>query len=257
MPLRHRQSSVSESGSSRRVCPARQVYCCRFFAYHGDVNILAIDTSTEACSAALLRADGEIFGELEVAPRQHTRLLPAMMERVLEAAAVSRNALTHCAFANGPGAFTGIRIAAAQAQGIGIALDIPLLPVSTLAVLAQTGIDRLGCCKPLTALDARMQEIYWAVYRQDEQGLASLVGSERLSPPERIEFDETVDCGLGHGWVESLSRTADFAIEAEMLPDARSMLKLAAAAARERRGVAASVAGINYLRNRVAEKAAS
>jgi tRNA threonylcarbamoyl adenosine modification protein YeaZ len=84
----------------------------------------------------LLRADGEVFAEFEVAPRQHTRLLPLMMEQVLNASAIPRHSISHCAFANGPGAFTGIRIAAAQAQGIGIALGIPLLPVSTLAVLS-------------------------------------------------------------------------------------------------------------------------
>ena len=221
------------------------------------MNILAIDTSTEACSAALLREDGEAFGEFEVAPRQHTRLLPAMIERVLDAAALSRKRLTHCAFANGPGAFTGIRIAAAQAQGMGIGLGIPLLPVSTLAVLAQTGIDRLGCKHPLVALDARMQEIYWALYRRDESGLASLCGSEKLSTADLVDLRAQVDYGLGHGWVDNLRAQAEVDVDASMLPDARSMLKLAAAAAAAGQGVDAAQAGINYLRNRVAEKAAS
>ena len=76
------------------------------------MNILAIDSATEACSAALLRADGEVFSEFEIAPRQHMRLLPQMMERVLAAGSVAKHSLTHCAFSNGPGAFTGIRIAA-------------------------------------------------------------------------------------------------------------------------------------------------
>jgi tRNA threonylcarbamoyladenosine biosynthesis protein TsaB len=201
------------------------------------VNILAIDTSTEACSAALLREDGEIFSQFEVAPRQHTRLLPRMMDQVLAASGIAKTSITHCAFANGPGAFTGIRIAAAQAQGIGIAL------ISTLALLAQTGIDRFGCSRPLVALDARMQEIYWAIYDQDEQGQARLTGSERLSPAADIDIEAGVDYGLGHGWVDELRAAADFSVEAELLPDARSML-----------GVDASSAGINYLRNRVAEK---
>ncbi len=106
------------------------------------MNILALDSSTEACSAALLREDGEVFARFEIAPRQHTRLLPQMMNQVLGESGVEKSLLTHCAFANGPGAFTGIRIAAAQAQGIGIGLGIPLLPVSTLATLAQVSLDR-------------------------------------------------------------------------------------------------------------------
>ena len=218
------------------------------------MNILAIDTSTEACSAALLREDGEVFSQFEVAPRQHTRLLPRMMDQVLDASGIARTSITHCAFANGPGAFTGIRIAAAQAQGIGIALGIPLLPISTLALLAQTGLDRFDCRRPLVALDARMQEIYWAIYESDEQGHARLSGDERLSAVAQIEIDDGVDIGLGHGWVEELRATADFKVEAELLPDARSMLQLAAAAVVAGREVDASSAGINYLRNRVAEK---
>ena len=219
------------------------------------MNLLAIDTSTEACSAALLRADGQIFSEFDVAPRQHTRLLPLMMDRVLLAAGIPKNSISHCAFANGPGAFTGIRIATAQAQGIGIALGIPLLPVSTLALLAQTGIDRSDCSKPLVALDARMQEIYWALYQRDDAGLARLVGRERLTSVDAVEFDGSVDRGIGHGWLDELRAGASFEVDAELLPDAKSMLKLAQSALRANRGVDATAVGINYLRNRVAEKA--
>lgn len=219
------------------------------------MNILALDTSTEACSAALLRADGQIFSEFEIAPRQHTRLLPRMMDQVLSASGIARNSISHCAFANGPGAFTGIRIAAAQAQGIGIALGIPLLPISTLALLAQTGFDRFDCSRPLVALDARMQEIYWAIYQRDAAGHARLVGKERLSSIGDIKVGAGVDYGFGHGWVDDLRAAVEITVDAELLPDARSLLKLAAAAARARRGVDAGAAGINYLRNRVAEKA--
>ncbi|MDH3387272.1 MAG: tRNA (adenosine(37)-N6)-threonylcarbamoyltransferase complex dimerization subunit type 1 TsaB [Gammaproteobacteria bacterium] len=219
------------------------------------MNILAIDTSTEACSAALLRDDGAVFGEYAVAPRQHTTLLPAMMDNVLQASGLDKRAITHCAFANGPGAFTGIRIAAAQAQGIGIALDIPLLPVSTLAVLAQTGFDRLDCDRILAALDARMGEIYWAIYRRDENGHARLVGAERLSAAAEVEIAAAVECGVGHGWIDELRGAVGFEVDAGLLPDARALLKLAESSARLGLGVDAGAAAINYLRNRVAEKA--
>lgn len=219
------------------------------------VNILAFDTSTEACSVALSRADGQVFGEFDVAPRQHTRLLPIMMDRVLSAAGIAKHSITHCAFGNGPGAFTGIRIAAAQAQGIGIALGIPLLPISTLAILAQTGIERCNCRLPLVALDARMQEIYWAIYQRDDLGLARLLGREQLTSVTGVEFDPAIDRGIGHGWLDELSAGVSFGVDPDMLPDAKYLLKLAQAAVRGNQGVDAAAVGINYLRNRVAEKA--
>ena len=216
--------------------------------------ILALDTSTEACSAALQGRDGEVFAEFELAPRQHHRLLPAMMERLLEAAELKREEITHCAFTNGPGAFTGIRIAAAQAQGIGLALGISLLPISTLATLAQAAIDRYPCERVLAALDARMGEIYWGIYDRDEEGLARLCRQERLDAAGEIEFDAGIELGAGHGWVEALRSRAGFPLHADLFPDARALLRLAQDAARDGGGENAGSVRINYLRNRVAEK---
>ena len=221
------------------------------------MNILAIDTSTEACSAALLREDGAIFSEFEIAPRQHVRLLPVMMDAVLAASEIPRQSISHCAFTNGPGAFTGIRIATAQAQGIGLALDIPLLPVSTLAVLAQTCMDHFECDNALVALDARMQEIYWASYHRDVAGHARLTGSERLSSVNEIEIAANIECGGGHGWFDELRARVSFPIDNSLLPNARALLKLATAAIEQNLGVDASKVSINYLRNQVAEKATS
>jgi tRNA threonylcarbamoyladenosine biosynthesis protein TsaB len=221
------------------------------------VNILAIDSATEACSVALLREDGERFGEFEIAPREHMRLLPAMMRRVLAESAVTKSMLSHCAFSNGPGAFTGIRIGAAQAQGIGVGLDIPLLPISTLAVLAQTCFDHHPYNSALVALDARMQEIYWAIYQRDANGCASLNGSEQLSTAAEMRCDAAVECGVGHGWLAELRSVAAIPIDQTLLPDARSLLSLAKQAVDQQLAVAASDIRINYLRNRVAEKARS
>ena len=220
------------------------------------MNILAIDSATEACSVALLREDGELFGEFEIAPREHTRLLPEMMQRVLAKSAVAKSMLSHCAFSNGPGAFTGIRIGAAQAQGIGVGLDIPLLPISTLAVLAQTCFDRHPYNNALVALDARMQEIYWAIYRRDEHGCASLSGSEQLSTAADMRCDASVECGAGHGWIAELRSAVAIPVDEALLPDARSLLSLARQAVNQQCAVAPSDISINYLRNRVAEKAA-
>ena len=225
--------------------------------YDWPVNLLALDTSTEACSVALMRADGQVFSRFQVAPRKHNELLPQMMDQVIEEAAISRTDLTHCAFANGPGAFTGIRIAAAQAQGVGMGLNIPLVRISTLAVLAQAGLDSMDKDTVLVALDARMNEIYWAVYRRDDKGIARLRGLERLDSIESVGTDDHIDCGVGHGWLESLRQTVDYPVDAELLPSALALLPLAHDAIASGHVVPAEQAEINYLRMQVAEKPAA
>lgn len=225
--------------------------------YHCGVNILALDSSTEACSAALLREDGTTFSCFEIAPRQHNRLLPRMMDQVLSESGLDRAELTYCAYANGPGAFTGIRIATAQAQGVGLALGIPLLPISTLAVMAQASLSKFDCESTLVALDARMGEIYWAVYRRGRNGLAELQDEERLSPVASISLPGSAQCGAGHGWVKVLLQQAGFPVDPELLPDANSMLELAQAMVESDGGVSAEQAGINYLRVNVADRPGS
>ena len=225
------------------------------------MNILAIDTSTEACSAALLRDDGQVFAEFEITPRQHTRLLPGMMDAVLDSGQTPKSSITHCAFCNGPGAFTGIRIAAATAQGLAIGLEIPLITVSTLATLAQVDFDQHKLHDTLVALDARMGEVYWAIYRRDKEGIAILDGAENLDRLENLAFDTLPAGGAGHGWKAILQNppdwfgnNSDIVIDAELLPDARSMLRLAKQAISEGRTVKPENIQINYLRNRVADK---
>ncbi|MFT5657270.1 MAG: tRNA threonylcarbamoyladenosine biosynthesis protein TsaB [Gammaproteobacteria bacterium] len=225
------------------------------------MNILGIDTSTEACSAALLREDGEIFSEFTVAPRQHTKLLPQMMDTVLKASGLPKTAITHCAFANGPGAFTGIRIATSTAQGIAIALDIPLVPLSTLAVLAQACLDKHALADGLVALDARMGEVYWAIYEKDDTGLAVLNGVEKLDKLDQVEVTNLPACGAGHGWIvgkeiwqQKFIGTQNILIDSELLPDSVALLKLAKQAIGHGKIVSAQDVTINYLRNQVAVK---
>lgn len=205
---------------------------------------------------ALHRSDGRVFSEFEIAPRQHTYLLPRMMNAVFEAAGCHKSSLDYCAFCNGPGAFTGVRIAASTAQGIGVALNIPLVPVSTLATLAQVSIDRQGADVTMVALDARMSEVYWAIYTSDN-GFARLEGSERVDAIDNVKLNSDARYGAGHGWTvgrESWHIEPSVIVDETLLPDSVSLIKLAKQAIVENKTVPADAIHINYLRNKVAEK---
>ena len=141
------------------------------------MKILALDTSTEACSAALL-IDSQISQRYEVAPREHGALILPMIERLLVDAGVVLSQLDALAFGRGPGAFVGVRIATGVAQGIAFAADLPVVPVSSLAALAQS----VEHANVYSAIDARMDEVYWAAYRKNNEGVVELLGEETVWP---------------------------------------------------------------------------
>src|SRR6476659_5161 len=126
------------------------------------MKLLAFETATEACSVALW-IDGDIHERFELAPRRHAELALPWAQALLSECGVARSQLDAIAVGRGPGAFTGVRLAVALAQGIALALDRPVVPVSTLAALAmQAQGERI-----LAAIDARMGEIYVAAFRRD------------------------------------------------------------------------------------------
>lgn len=146
------------------------------------MKLLAFETATEACSVALW-CDGEVRERFEVAPRRHAELALPWAEALLADAGVARSQLDAIAVGRGPGAFTGVRLAVAIAQGIALALDRPVLPVSTLAALAmQAEADGDNI---LAAIDARMGEVYFGGYRRDG-GNMSLLFDEQLSAPDAV-----------------------------------------------------------------------
>ncbi|GAB4353090.1 MAG: hypothetical protein Kow0060_03270 [Methylohalobius crimeensis] len=128
------------------------------------MRILAIETATEACSAALY-LDGVVEERFQVAPRRHTHLILPMAEALLAEAGLTLSALDGLAFGRGPGSFTGLRIAAGVIQGLAFGADLPVVPVSTLAALAWQVFDEGAADCALAALDARMGEVYWGIYR--------------------------------------------------------------------------------------------
>ena len=146
------------------------------------MKLLAIDTSGDACSAALL-LDGEIVQHAELAPRRHGELILPMMQGLLDQAGIALGALDALAFGRGPGSFTGVRIAAAVIQGAAFGAGLPVVPVSTLAALAQGQFRRGGQQRLLSALDARMNEVYWGGFTIGPDALATPCGAELVCPP--------------------------------------------------------------------------
>jgi len=162
--------------------------------------LLAIETSTPACSAAL-SIDGVVIERYALAPRQHAVLILPMIESLLLEAGISVAQLDALAFGRGPGSFTGVRIAASVIQGIAFAADLPVVPVSTLATLALGGMRITDKTQVMAALDARKSEIYWGCYTAAEDGAVVLHEDERVCVPTDISYPDQGDwVGVGSGW---------------------------------------------------------
>lgn len=224
------------------------------------MRILAFDTATEACSAALL-LDGEVHERFAEAPRAHARLLLPMLDGLLAEAGLKPAQLDAIAFGRGPGSFTGLRIAASVAQGIAFAADLPVLPVSTLAALARDALQRSAATHVLAAIDARMEEVYWAAYARDAANEPGLLGEERVAPAGAVFVPAGRDWfGIGTGWAvygEALRGHfpgALLGIDATALPRAGQIARLAAVDYHAGRAVTAEQALPVYLRNQVTQR---
>ncbi|WP_425892181.1 tRNA (adenosine(37)-N6)-threonylcarbamoyltransferase complex dimerization subunit type 1 TsaB [Aeromonas veronii] len=225
-----------------------------------ELKILAVDTATEACSAALLVGD-KLFSRWEEAPRDHTRKILPMVQAVLEDAGISLSDLDAIAFGRGPGSFTGVRIGISVAQGLAFGAGVPLIGISTLAAMAQ-GAYRLDSVEQvLTAIDARMNEVYFGRYELID-GRMQLVGDEVVSEPvalvdARGKLAGPVTC-VGTGFEtygETLSGLADeLAVSQVRFPAAEDMLPLARAAWLAGEAVPVEQATPVYLRDKVTWK---
>ncbi|MEY6432400.1 tRNA (adenosine(37)-N6)-threonylcarbamoyltransferase complex dimerization subunit type 1 TsaB [Thioalkalicoccus limnaeus] len=164
------------------------------------MKLLAFETSGEACSVAL-RIGSETRQRIELAPRRHGELVLAMADGLLAEAGLRLRELDALAFGRGPGSFTGVRIAAAVVQGAAFGAELPVVPVSTLAALAQGAYRTDRVRFSLVALDARMGQVYWGRYRIDPQGFARLEGDEAVANPGEVSLPATGRWfGVGSGW---------------------------------------------------------
>lgn len=221
-------------------------------------SILALDTSTDACSVALLH-QGQIREDFRLAPRQHTHLLLPMVYELLAEAQVSLQQLDGIAFGRGPGSFAGIRIATGAAQGLGLAADLPLLPISTLRALAHAAAPRYAQALLVAALDARMDEIYCAAWQPQGAQLTQEMAEAVLPPAALCLPQHQQIVGIGSGWryLESMSavvRTQVQQVEADVHPRASAMAELAREELNAGRGLAPELAQPVYLRDQVAVK---
>jgi tRNA threonylcarbamoyladenosine biosynthesis protein TsaB len=222
------------------------------------MKLLAVETSTEACSAALF-IDGEVAERFELAPKEHTKLILPMIDSLMAEAGLKPQQLDALAFSRGPGSFTGVRIATGVIQGIALGADLPVVPVSTLAALAQDFFKNDDKNLAYVAMDARMDEVFWGVYRCDADGYAELLGHEAVSPADLVEFPELKGVGIGSGWgvypQELLSRLNGLVSrhEADRLPRAGAIAVLGARGFDLGLAVAVEQAMPVYLRDKVAK----
>jgi len=227
----------------------------------GRMNLLAIETATEACSVALLCGE-RIIARSEIAPRRHAELLLPMCDAVLAEAGVARSALDAIAVGRGPGAFTGVRLAIAATQGIALALDLPVVPVSSLAALAmQSPRDGVAAVDSaiLAVIDARMGEVYAGAFRRSADGLVEAIGAESVGKAAALDLPQASAWNVvGSGWTtyadalrERLPAPPLWA-EGDRYPQATDVALLAAPLLRAGKAVSAEAALPVYLRDKVA-----
>ncbi|WP_438952511.1 tRNA (adenosine(37)-N6)-threonylcarbamoyltransferase complex dimerization subunit type 1 TsaB [Porticoccus sp.] len=193
--------------------------------------VLAIDTTTQACSVALALGQ-TVINRYQLASREHTRLLLPMVNDLLSEAGMKLTQLDALAFTLGPGSFTGIRIGFSAIQGLALGAALPVLPVSSLETLAHTALRQLSLqdnCRLLPMFDARMDEIYWSAFEWNGIELIRLL-PDSLSSPERVTLPESQLplTAIGDGWqyAERIGlQPAE--MTSALLPDARDVLTIA------------------------------
>jgi len=223
------------------------------------MKLLAFETSTEALSVAL-SIDGQVLERFELAPRRHAELALPWAEALLAQGGMKRSQLDAIAVGRGPGAFTGVRLGIALAQGIALALDRPVVAVSTLAALAmRADASGTGATRVLAAIDARMGEVYSAAFELRD-GDAHALSEERVGAPDSVVVpggeSGWIGVGTGFGAVENAlsQRLASrlVSVDATQLPHAADVARLAAKAYARGEAVPAERIEPAYLRNNVA-----
>jgi len=218
--------------------------------------ILAIETSSELASCALLTNDGAVLARESSGVRTHSQSVLPMVQELLREAGIRLADCDAVAFGAGPGSFTGVRTACGVAQGLAFGAGLPVLPMITLEAMAEACRARTGASEVLAVLDARMNEVYWAQYRYAD-GAWTTVSAPALCAPEALApqaVNGLAACGNGFAAYAEAFAGKDFAAgaHADILPHARELAALAGPALARGAAVAAEAAQPLYLRNKVA-----
>jgi tRNA threonylcarbamoyladenosine biosynthesis protein TsaB len=220
------------------------------------MRILALDAATEACSVALL-ADGALISRTNESGKSNAVKILRMAEEVLAEAQVSLSMLDGIAASIGPGAFTGVRISVAVAQGLAFGADLKVVPVTTLEALALQVLEAPES-RALACLDARMGEVYWGCFAWDAARGVRQSGALHVGPPGKVSPDLGMPyVGVGRGFsaypdLATLPGVSTDAARSAALPNAREIARLGAL--RLQAGAALDAADLKplYLRDKVA-----
>jgi len=224
--------------------------------------LLAIETSSEACSVAL-RIGTETHEVHQHAPLRHAELLLPAVSRLLGDAGLAVGGLDAIAFGRGPGSFTSLRIGIGVVQGLAWAADIPVVPCSSLAAVAQEAVNRAGagCERVCVAMDARMQEVFCAEFAPGAGGIVRAVGEERVCAPAAFRVSAPVAyVAAGNGFarypeLQPLGQAA-MACYDDLWPRAALIASLALDWLASNAPLPAAQAQPVYIRDNVAEKPA-
>ena len=222
-------------------------------------SILALDTSTDVCSVALLH-DGQVYESVSHTAREHTQRLLPMIEALLADHQVTLKNLDAIAFGRGPGSFTGLRICLSVAQGLAYGADLPLIGVSSLLAMSRQAqrLERLApgtCVIPI--IDARMDEVYWSAYRCDEQQGLIHLAEEQVATPEQscddiLQLQAETICAVGSGWhYPVLQALPNVKLHPDIYPSAYDMAEIAVESFERKDFLSPLEAQPHYLRNEI------
>jgi tRNA threonylcarbamoyladenosine biosynthesis protein TsaB len=211
--------------------------------------ILAIETSSEQASCALLRGE-TVISRVSEGVRTHSQSVLPMIQELLAEAGIALKECDAIAFGSGPGSFTGVRTACGIAQGLAFGGNLPVVPVVTLDAMALACHQRHGAGEVLAVLDARMGEVYWAQYRFDDGAAPLAVLPPALSAPDGVRPQGApVACGNG---LSAYAEAFPAGGHAAIMPHAAQVAQLAAIAFAAGKTVTAAEAQPLYLRNKIA-----
>ncbi len=219
------------------------------------IKLLALDTSTEACSAAL-QVGADILTLDEVCPQQHSKRILPMVQQLLSQAGVSLQQLDGIVFGRGPGSFTGVRIGVGVTQGLAFGADVPVYGVSTLAAMAQAAYRLHGATQVVAAIDARMAEVYIGSFVLNGALMQASTAEMAIKPQNLTAFGLSGGVyAVGTGWqtytAQLLPKQAAVIAADILYPSAQDMLALAQPALKNGQFIAAELAEPVYVRDDV------